>query len=72
MALVDSLKADKKLLALAQLDQRVGCRNAGGSNAQAEAENADEEAGISKEDFVALWNPIAAKYGYPSVSIDQI
>jgi hypothetical protein len=71
-ALADSLKADKTLLAEAQLDQRVGCRTAAKSSVQAAANYANSQASMSKLIFVALWNPIAVKYGYPSVSAGEI
>jgi hypothetical protein len=67
-ALHDSLDADRDYLAWAQQQLNSGCTPAAQSGAYNAANDADQQAGASKEAFVHVWNRVAAKYGGQSES----
>ena len=62
-ALRSSLDADKDFLTWAQQQLNAGCTPAAQSNAYNAANTASQQAGVSKQAFVQVWNPIAARYG---------
>jgi Protein kinase domain len=64
-ALRSSMQADRDYLTWAQ--QQLGrCRPGAGSAAYNAAVTADQQADAAKGTFVAVWNPVAAKYGLPA------
>ena len=64
-ALRDSLQADRDYLAFARQQLSSGCTSAAQSSAYSAAVTADQQAGVSKEAFVRVWNPVAAQYSIP-------
>jgi serine/threonine protein kinase len=62
-ALHSSLEADKDFLTWARQQLNAGCTPAAQSSAYNAAENASQQAGVSKQAFVQVWNPVAARYG---------
>jgi serine/threonine protein kinase len=62
-ALRSSLEADKDFLTWARQQLNPGCTPAAQSSAYSAAENASQQAGVSKQAFVQVWNPVAARYG---------
>ena len=62
-ALRNSLEADRDFLTWARQQLNLGCAPAAQSSAYDAAENASQQAGVSKQAFVQVWNPIAARYG---------
>jgi serine/threonine protein kinase len=71
-ALRTSLAADKDYLTWAQQQLTLGCTSPGQSSAYSVAFNADQTANAAKAAFVAVWNPVAARYGDPQKSADSI
>ena len=71
-ALRDSLNADKDYLTWAQQQLKPGCTPGATSNTFTAADLADQQAGVAKETFLRMWNPIAAKYGIQQKSPDSI
>ncbi|MGH3151106.1 MAG: serine/threonine-protein kinase [Streptosporangiaceae bacterium] len=71
-ALRDSLAADRDYLTWAQQQLNSGCTPAGQSSAFNAADRADQRADSSKEAFVQVWNPVAAKYGVQQKSPSSI
>jgi serine/threonine-protein kinase len=67
-SLLDSLNADNAYLTWAQ-QQAASCQPGSQSS---EALAADRQAVSDKGNFVALWNPIAARYGLPPTSVGSI
>ena len=67
-ALQDSLNADDDYLSWAR-QQAANCQPGSQSSA---ALAADRQAVADKTKFVQLWNPIAAQYGLPSISVSSI
>jgi hypothetical protein len=66
-ALTFSLQADQKYTAWAQAVAAGGCSGHATHDANfAAAETASASATTNKQQFVALWNPVAATYGLPS------
>jgi serine/threonine-protein kinase len=62
-ALHDSLGADRAYLIWAKQQLHSGCKPAAQSKAYSAAFSADSVAATSKQEFVQVWNPLAAKYG---------
>jgi serine/threonine protein kinase len=62
-ALHDSLSADRDYLSWAEQQLRSGCTPVAQSGAYNAAFTADEHAAASKQAFVQVWNPLAARYG---------
>jgi hypothetical protein len=62
-ALHDSLSADRDYLIWARQQLHSGCKPAARSKAYSAAFSADSQAATSKQEFVQVWNPLAAKYG---------
>jgi Protein kinase domain len=62
-ALRDSLQADRDYLTWARQQRNSGCAPAAGSIAYNAAISADQQAVASKQTFVQVWNPVAARYG---------
>jgi hypothetical protein len=62
-ALRSSLAADRDYLAWAQQQLTAGCAPATQSSAYNAAYTADAQANAAKEEFVQLWDPVAARYG---------
>lgn len=62
-ALRYSLDADKNYLTWAQQQLNHGCTPTAQSSAYNAAYNASQQAEVSKEAFIQVWNPVAAKYG---------
>jgi serine/threonine-protein kinase len=62
-ALRDSLSADRDYLSWAEQQLRSGCTPVAQSGAYNAAFTADEQAAASKQAFVQVWNPLAARYG---------
>jgi hypothetical protein len=71
-ALRDSLNADKDYLSWARQQLNPGCTPGAKSNTFTAADLADQQAGVAKEAFLRMWNPIAAKYGIQQKSPDSI
>jgi hypothetical protein len=68
-ALTFSWQADQKYTAWAQAVAAAGCSGHAAHDANySAAETASGSATTNKQQFVALWNPIAATYGLPSRS----
>ncbi len=66
-ALTFSLQADQKFTAWAQAVAQTGCPGqAPHEDNYAAAQAASASATTSKQQFVALWNPVAATYGLPT------
>ncbi|HEX3925204.1 MAG TPA: protein kinase [Streptosporangiaceae bacterium] len=62
-ALHDSLSADRDYLIWARQQLHSGCKPAARSKAYSAAFSMDSQAATSKQEFVQVWNPLAAKYG---------
>jgi len=62
-ALNDSLRADRDYLTWAQQQLGHGCTPSDQSTAYRAAISANRAADASKEAFVRVWSPVAAKYG---------
>ena len=62
-ALGSSVDADKDYLTWAQQQLNPGCTPTAQSSAYNAAYNASQQADASKEAFIRVWNPVAAKYG---------
>jgi serine/threonine-protein kinase len=62
-ALHDSLSADRDYLTWARQQLHSGCKPAAQSKAYSAAFSADSQAATSKQEFVQVWNPLAARYG---------
>ena len=62
-ALRGSLDADQDFLTWAQQQLNSGCAPAAQSSAYNAAYDASQQAGVAKEAFIQVWNPIAARYG---------
>ena len=62
-ALRDSLAADREYLTWAQQELNSGCTPAAQSSAYNAAYQADQRADASKDAFIQVWNPVAARYG---------
>ena len=71
-ALRDSLAADREYLTWAQQQLNSGCTPGAQSSAYTAAYDADQQADASKEAFVQVWNPVAAKYGVQQKSPSSI
>jgi hypothetical protein len=71
-ALRDSLAADREYLTWAQQELNSGCTPAAQSSAFNAAYQADQRADASKDAFVRVWNPVAARYGVPQKSPGSI
>ena len=71
-ALRDSLAADREYLTWAQQELNSGCTPDAQSGAYDAAYRADQRANSSKEAFVQVWNPVAAKYGVQQKSPSSI
>jgi hypothetical protein len=68
-ALTFSLQADQKFTAWAQAVAAAGCSgHAPHDDNYAAAQTASGSATTNKQQFVALWNPLAATYGLPTRS----
>ena len=70
-ALQVSLTVDNDYLAWAQQQQNSGCTGTNSTYYQ-NAITLDKQATADKQAFVTTWNKIAAPYGLPSYSADQI
>jgi hypothetical protein len=62
-ALRDSLAADREYLTWAQQELTSGCTPDAQSSAYNAAYQADQRADVSKDAFIQVWNPVAARYG---------
>lgn len=62
-ALRDSLAADREYLTWAQQELNSGCTPDAQSSAYNAAYQADQRADASKDAFIQVWNPVAARYG---------
>jgi serine/threonine protein kinase len=62
-ALSDSLAADREYLTWAQQELNSGCTPDAQSSAYNAAYQADQRADASKDAFIQVWNPVAARYG---------
>ncbi len=62
-ALRNSLDADKDFLTWAQQQLNPGCTPTAESSAYNAGYNASQQAGASKQAFIQLWDPVAARYG---------
>ena len=62
-ALRDSLAADREYLTWAQQELTSGCTPDAQSSAYNAAYQADQLADVSKDAFIQVWNPVAARYG---------
>jgi serine/threonine protein kinase len=62
-ALRNSLDADNDYLTWAQQQLNSGCTPTAQSSAYDAAYNASQQADASKEAFIQVWNPVAARYG---------
>ncbi len=71
-ALGDSLAADRKYLTWAQQELNSGCTPAAQSSAYNAAYQADQRADASKDAFIRVWNPVAARYGVQQKSPGSI
>jgi tRNA A-37 threonylcarbamoyl transferase component Bud32 len=72
-ALRNSLAADRAYLTWARQQMHSGCTPAGHPDAAySTAIAADSQAAASKQQFVRVWNPIAAKYGLPQKTATSI
>jgi serine/threonine protein kinase len=72
-ALHNSLAADRAYLTWARQQMHSGCTPAGKPDAAySSAIAADSQAAASKQEFVRVWNPIAAKYGLPQKTATSI
>lgn len=67
-ALRSSLNADRAYLTWAQQQMTNGCIPTSQSSAYSAATTAGAEADAAKQDFVQVWNPVAARYGVPRTS----
>jgi serine/threonine-protein kinase len=70
LALLNSLDADKYYLTWARHELNFGCPTS--SSAYGDALNADGTASNAKQEFVSIWNPIAASYGLAPTSAGSI
>ena len=67
-----SLAADQAYLTWARQQLTAGCVPPAQSSAYSAALNAAQPAGAAKEEFIQLWNPVAAKYGIAPESSSSI
>jgi hypothetical protein len=71
-ALRNSLDADRAYLTWARQQMQAGCHPAAKSGAYSAAIAADSQAANSKQAFVRVWNPVAAKYDLPQKTATSI
>ncbi len=71
-ALRNSLSADRDYLIWARRRLNFGCSPGAAAGIYAAAVAADSQAAASKQAFVQVWNPVAARYGMPPKSADSI
>jgi len=72
VALRNSLSADRDYLIWARRRLNFGCSPGAAAGVYAAAVAADSQAAASKQAFVGVWNPVAARYGMPRKTADSI
>ncbi|MGH3182039.1 MAG: hypothetical protein ACRDOE_09055, partial [Streptosporangiaceae bacterium] len=69
----NSVKADQDFAQWSQDELSRGCTDNDQSDPNAQAAvGPDNQATTDKQDFVGMWNPVAAQYGLPSYQWNQL